>query len=98
MSDTELNCIDCKNCKLPFVDYIKDLLGIEEADLNSFRCQRKINRVINDRVRGKRVQKIRTNSLCSSERSYDSTDYCGHTGRHWIPKRRKDLFKVLTKE
>jgi hypothetical protein len=34
---------------------------------------------------------------CSTQRKFDGDGYCGPIGVHWIPKHKKDLFKLMTR-
>ena len=63
------------------------------------KCRRTIEETVErDYVTGRNAveQKI---SYCSTERKfvYESNGECGPQGIHWVPKHKKDLFKLMTR-
>jgi hypothetical protein len=89
-------CKDCKFSKMDISDTIFTLGGTVGATSSMFKCTRAVKsaRVIADPVIGHKKVKSEM-SYCSVERSYSK---CGPDAKHWVPKHKKDLFKMLTKE
>lgn len=97
MSDENLLCKDCKFSKMDVLDTIFTLGGRVGVTSSMYRCSKSIQpaHYINDIVTG--LIKINAEiPFCSVERGNHGN--CGPTAKHWSPKHKKDLFKVLTKE
>jgi hypothetical protein len=89
-------CKDCKFVKMSIFNNIFTLGGRMGVAGYMYKCTRAIKpaRDIIDPVTG--PEKVKPEiSYCSVERQYGG---CGPTAKHWTPKHKKDLFKMLTKE
>jgi len=89
-------CKDCKFGKMNVSDTIFTLGGIVGVTDSMFKCTKtaKSAQVITDPVIGHKKVNPEM-SYCSVERKYGD---CGPNALHWVPKHKKDLFKMLTKE
>jgi hypothetical protein len=94
--DTVYICKDCMFGKMDVSDTIFTLGGIVGVTDIMFKCTKtaKSAQVITDPVIGHKKVKPEM-SFCSVERKYGD---CGPNAKNWIPKHKKDLFKMLTKE
>lgn len=94
--DPVLLCKDCKFSKLGLVNTITTLGGLVGTKEFMYKCSRSVKPAheVIDPVTGPTKIKAET-SYCKLERSHGD---CGPTAKHWMPKRKKDLFKMLTKE
>jgi len=89
-------CKDCKFSKMDVTDTIFTLGGRMGAKGFMYKCAKtlKLAHSVLDPVTG--PEKIETRmSYCEIERRHGD---CGLTAKHWVPKHKKDLFKMLTKE
>lgn len=89
-------CKDCKFSKMDVLDTIFTLGGRVCVVSSMYRCSKSIQpaHYINDIVTGP----VKINAeipFCAIERGHGS---CGPSAKHWVPKHKKDLFKMLTKE
>lgn len=94
--DPVLFCKDCKHCKMDIFSWVTSLGGRFNAKDYMFKCGHSIEpaREIINPVYG--PEKIKQKmSYCDHERKHGD---CGPTAKYWIPKHKKDLFKMLTKE
>ena len=93
-------CKDCKFSRLDLFNTIITLGGRVGAKSFMYKCSNAIKPAheLLDPVKG--VERIKaTMPFCSIERNQDMQNTrCGPTGKHWVPKRKKDLFKALTKD
>lgn len=94
--DTVYFCKDCKFGKMDVSDTIFTLGGKVGVTDSMFKCSKTVAppKVSVDPVTGRKKVEPAIR-YCSVERSYGN---CGPEAKHWIPKRKKDLFKMLTKE
>ena len=89
-------CKDCKFSKMSIANTIFTFGGRMGAEGFMYKCARAIQpaRDVIDPVTGpERIKAAR--SYCDVERKHGD---CGPTAKHWTAKRKKDLFKMLTKE
>jgi len=95
MSHTEYLCKDCKHCFVDFMTFFFSFPGV--PDPYTYKCRGSVteSHVDTNPVTGKMKVPKEINN-CMTERRLSGS--CGPEGRHWIPKRKKDLFKMLTKE
>ena len=89
-------CKDCKFSKMSVLNTITMLGGRVGAQNFMYKCTKtfKPGRDIIDPVTGPEFVKPEL-SYCESERKHGE---CGPTAKNWAPKKKKDLFKMLTKE
>ena len=94
--DPVLLCKDCKFSKLSTINNIMTLGGMVGTKDFMYKCSKAVTpaREIIDPVTGPAKIKAEV-SYCSIERKHGD---CGPTAKFWIPKHKKDLFKLLTKE
>lgn len=94
--DPVLLCKDCKFSKMNLFNKITTLGGLVGAKGYMYQCAKtfKPAKDIIDPVTGPEIKKSEM-SYCESERKHGD---CGPTAKHWVPKHKKDLFKMLTKE
>jgi hypothetical protein len=94
--DPVYTCKDCKFSKMDFIDTTFTLGGRVRAKDFMYKCSitAKSAQVIADPVIGYKKVKPQM-SYCSVERMHGA---CGPTAKSWVPKHKKDLFKMLTKE
>lgn len=94
--DPVLLCKDCKFSKLGAVNTIMTLGGLVGVKDFMYKCSKAVtpDREIIDPVTGPTKIKAEK-TFCSIERKHGD---CGPTAKHWSPKHKKDLFKMLTKE
>lgn len=94
--NTVLLCRDCKFSKLGTANIIMTLGGLVGVKDYMYKCSKAVTpaREIIDPVTGPTKIKAEV-SYCSVERKHGD---CGPTAKNWIPKHKKDLFKMLTKE
>lgn len=94
--DTVYICKDCKFGKMDISDTIFTLGGNVGVTDSMFKCSKTVtsSKITVNPVIGRKKTKPEM-SYCSSERKYGN---CGPEAKHWIPKHKKDLFKMLTKE
>jgi len=83
--DDDKDSFYCKDCKFSFVNFF-------EVFTTGPLCRKYIIEDDVDLVTGKR--KI-AYGRCSSARRFD---ICGPEGKAWLPKHKKDLFKLLKRE
>ena len=59
----------------------------------------KCNRTLNDNIEYDPVTGMmvveKKIEYCSTQRKFESDDHCGPNGMFWIPKKEKDLFKLM---
>lgn len=94
--DPVLLCKDCKHCKMDMFSWITSLGGRVNAQDYMFKCSKSIQpakEIINPVYGAEKIKAKMT--YCDYERK---SGECGPTAKHWIPKHKKDLFKMLTKE
>ena len=97
MSDNEYLCKDCKHSYInPLTKIASYVFSFKGPASYWYTCTRLPN---SDRekfnpVTGRSVIKNFT-PFCAVEREHG---YCGTEGKYWTPTRKKDLFKLLTKE
>lgn len=94
--DPVLLCKDCKFSKLSPANLVMSLGGLVGVKDYMYKCSKAVTpaREIIDPVTGPTKIKAAV-SYCSVERKHGD---CGPTAKFWIPKHKKDLFKMLTKE
>jgi hypothetical protein len=94
--DTVYICKDCKFGKMDVSDTIFTLGGKVGVTDSMFKCSKTITsaKITVDPVIGHKKVKPEM-KYCSVERTYGK---CGPEAKYWIPKHKKDLFKMLTKE
>lgn len=94
--DSVYICKDCKFSKMDISDIIFTLGGNVGVTNSMFMCSKTITsaNITVDPVIGHKKIKHEM-PYCSVERKWGE---CGPEARHWIPKHKKDLFKMLTKE
>lgn len=98
MSDTEYLCKDCKHSYInPLAKIGSYMIEFKKPAALWYSCTRsptpareRFNPVTGPSVMKKIVP------FCELEREHGRS--CGPEGKHWTPKRKKDLFKMLTKE
>ena len=89
-------CKDCKFGKMGVSDTIFTLGGRIDVKGFMYKCAKtvKLEHSVLDPVTG--LKKLKSEiSYCSVERDYGD---CGPNAKHWVPKHKKDLFKMLTRE
>lgn len=95
--DPVLLCKDCVHSRMNILDKIFTLNGrLGSSNDVLYKCSKfpKESSVVTNLVTG--PEKVKANlPYCSLTRSHGP---CGATAKHWSPKRKKDLFKMLTKE
>lgn len=96
MSKEVLLCKDCKFSKMSLTNRIITLNGNLGARGFMYKCTKtyKPGHNIIDPVTGPEYVNPAI-SYCEVERKHGD---CGPTAKNWIPKKKKDLFKMLTKE
>lgn len=96
MSKEVLLCKDCKFSKMTPFNRIVTLNGVVGAKGFMYKCTKtlKPGHNIIDPVTGPEYIKPAI-SYCEVERKHGD---CGPTAKNWVPKKKKDLFKMLTKE
>lgn len=94
--DPVLLCKDCKFSTLGPANIIMTLGGLVGTKDYMYKCKNsyKPEQDIIDPVTGPTKVKPEL-SYCAVERKHGE---CGPTAKHWVPKHKKDLFKMLTKE
>lgn len=94
--DPVLLCKDCKFSSIGPANTVLTLGGLVGVKDFMYKCKKSITpaRDIIDPVTGPTKIKAEI-SHCSFERKHGE---CGPTAKHWTPKHKKDLFKMLTKE
>ena len=94
--DTVYLCKDCRFSKMNLVDIIITLGGTVGVNSTMYRCSKAIKpaHYRNDIVTGP-VKINAETPYCSVERAHGD---CGKNAKNWSPKKKKDLFKMLTKE
>ena len=94
--DTVLLCKDCKFSKMSVANTIFTLGGLVGTKGFMYKCTKtfKPNQQIIDPVTGPSMKES-SMSYCEVERNHGK---CGPTAKNWTPKRKKDLFKMLTKD
>lgn len=94
--DPVLLCKDCIHSRMSVIDKIFTLGGkIGVSDIN-YKCSKlkEPAKVIQDMVLGPKKIKAKL-PFCDLTRRHGD---CGPTAKYWAPKRKKDLFKMLTKD
>lgn len=97
MADEVLLCKDCKHSRISAFGNIGSYIfewGPPKA--HWYRCSKAVEeeQQVVDPVTG--PKKIKTKmKYCETERKYGK---CGEHGENWVPKHKKDLFKMLKKE
>lgn len=91
MTDQYLACLDCVHarCGGPVNTFVARLTGVQYG----WQCRRVQVPGEFNRVTG--VQEPDQYQMCSVERS--KYGECGETARHWTPRRRQDLFRLLSR-
>ena len=89
-------CKDCKFSRLGALFTIVTLGGHVGASSFMYTCSKAIKpeHEVIDAVTGPKKIKVEV-PYCAVERGHGD---CGPTAKHWVPKRKKDLFKMLTKD
>jgi hypothetical protein len=95
-NNTYYFCKDCRFSKMNLVDIVITLGGTLGVDTSMYRCSKAFKPAEHrtDLVIGP----IKINAetpYCSVERAHGD---CGKNAKNWSPKKKKDLFKMLTKE
>lgn len=87
----------CKDCKHSFVPISERILTFGFASEYSYKCKKgwKPERTIENPVVGLQTTKAEYKS-CNITRM--AGEVCGPDAKYWAPKKKKDLFKMLTKE
>jgi hypothetical protein len=96
MSDEILLCKDCKFSKMNLIDRVFTLNGKVGVIGVMYKCVKTLkpsHDIIDPIVGPKRVKAEL--SFCEIEREYGN---CGLSARNWQPRKKKDLFKLLTRE
>lgn len=95
--ESEYLCKDCKHSFMKLSDKIFTLGGKVGVTKYSYRCRKSFveQEIKYDPVLGQEKIKPEYQS-CIWSRRKDSE--CGPDAKYWRPKRKKDLFKMLTKE
>jgi hypothetical protein len=96
MAKEVLACKDCKHCTMLFIDKIFTFGGrVGVHDVN-YKCSKfpESAKVVENMVLGPCKVKAKL-PYCEIVRRHGE---CGQDGKHWTPKHKKDLFKMLTKE
>jgi len=96
MDNKILPCKDCRHSTMSIIDGILTFGGrVGVHDVN-YKCTKfpEAKTVIEDMVLGLREVKAKL-PHCQSVRRYGE---CGLRGKHWAPKYKRDLFKMLTRE
>ena len=89
-------CKDCKHSTMFMVDRIFTLNGLVGVVDSNYKCTKfpKEAAVVENMVTG--PQKVKSSlPYCELVRRHGE---CGQNAKHWTPKKKKDLFKMLTKE
>ena len=96
MAKELLSCKDCKHSTMLMVDRIFTLNGLVGVYDTNYKCSKfpEATKVIDDIVLGP-IKVKATLPYCNIARRHGQ---CGLDGKYWQPKRKKDLFKMLTKE
>ena len=94
--DPVLLCKDCKFSTLGLANNIMTLGGLVGAKAFMYKCTKTFvpEKELVDPVVGITKEESKM-SYCETERKHG---LCGPTAKHWVPKHKKDLFKMLTKE
>jgi len=94
--DPVLLCKDCKFSKMNVANRIFTLGGLVGTESFMYKCTKNVKpaRDVIDPVIGPEHIKAEMN-YCETERKHGD---CGPTGKYWLPKHKKDLFKALTKD
>lgn len=93
---TDYLCKDCKHSKMDLLDKIFTLGGRVGVDDVIYNCSKfpKKEIIVESMVIGPKKIKAKL-PYCESVRLNGE---CGPNAKHWAPKKKKDLFKMLTKE
>ena len=89
-------CKDCKYSKMDILSYVVSLggrVGVKDWMYKCKKSEAPAKEVI-DMVTGPKIIKPEL-LYCDVERKHGE---CGPTAKHWQPKHKKDLFKMITKE
>ena len=94
---SNLFCKDCKYSFMSFLNYVTTLNGRVGATKYTYRCRKAYlaEEIKHDLIMGQERVKPEYQS-CIWVRREDGP--CGPSGKLWVPKHKKDLFKMLTKE
>lgn len=95
--DTVLLCKDCVHSSIsPFWKYGSYIFEFGPPKSHMYKCSKTLRpeHEIVDPVVGKEKVKAKMD-YCETQRKHGE---CGPSGKHWTPKHKKDLFKMLTKE
>lgn len=87
-------CIDCKHCKLDWVDKLFTLFS--EANEVLYRCHRPSKKTVSP-IFGAQETSLIDYPHCTSERTFNLEERCGTAGKYWQPKHKRDLFKMFDK-
>ena len=89
-------CKDCKHSTMLLVDRIFTLNGLVGVIDSNYKCSKfpQNETVVENMVTGPQKVKAKL-PYCEVTRRHGE---CGLNGKHWQPKHKKDLFKMLTKE
>jgi hypothetical protein len=96
MSD-QVTCKDCKHSTRGLA--LNERIGSWASDPSGkfLKCQHSLKKeVMYNPVNGHTVIKQELD-YCSTQRKFDHDDLCGTNGRYWVPKHKKDLFKLMTR-
>lgn len=97
MSKEILLCKDCVHSHMDLIYKIATLNGRLFDDEIHYKCNKFVRpemEVVNMVVGPEKLKAQRT--FCEIAR--DNPNKCGADAKHWQPKHKKDLFKMLTKE
>jgi len=98
----------CKDCKHSFVTWsdrlFKIFYGRNPLGKYSYKCKKffepdgeEFDPVIGTvKTKGEYLSCVSLRATPITVKDYNA--HCGPEGRHWVPKHKKDLFKLLTKE
>lgn len=92
-----LLCKDCKHFSIPWRLRIASWLGRRELQIYDYNCKRKRFIIHTDLILGAREQKFDLPLTCRESREGRGDTYCGESGKFWTPRRKRDLFKLLTR-
>lgn len=96
---TQSSKLLCKDCKHSFVPWHAKLFNLISTSKYYYYCRKSAtaSQVIFDPVTG--PEKVSKNyKLCSQMRERFTDPVCGPEGAAWEPKRKRDLFLMLTEK
>ena len=95
-TDNTYLCKDCIHSHISPFAYLSYIFELKEPQSHWYKCSKtfKDEHEVADPVIGPKNVKPEL-SYCEIERKYGN---CGPDAKNWVPKKKKDLFKMLTKE